>query len=748
MSLNVKRWSFALALVVAAAGVPPARAAGQAARTESFELDGVEVALRTAFLPSPLTTTRPGDFLQMATASAPRPFRELTLTAIPYGTQAGNEMLPRAEVGSAYTYAVDLGRFRAAQGAEVDSYGPSATLFGQRVVGQASIVPLALYGTRRVPVLIVEWVAEAGGRLWLLRVSQELKADAELAAPATRAKLDALQELSLESTTLNRPSTLGKGSPPAVPEPDAVAPPNGYAPWWGGSDCDDAFFFPHYGTHAYRLGALYQNMPACGPRNTEVARSLGVGGLPGDPWSVLEWQCVELSKRYLRLRHNVNPYPANGSQVVGNYANDSYNPNGPMLEVVVNGGAPPAPQPGDVLSYGSTTTAGHTSVVRSVNVNSAGNGSITVLEENLAAGGQSALTVTNWYVSGNAGSVTKWLVGDQDATPAVGRQSNGVLAVFARGRDNQLYYKLGTDWSGAWTPLGGNLRGSPSVVRYGDGRLDVFSRWSDGTLRYISQTAPGGGWSGWNSLGGNIQGSPSAVLNSGGGVHVAVWQADNQLGFAWKATAAGGWTGVATVGGLLTANPEAILDAANRVAVVVRNIEFGGHIIRQSAPGSGTWGAWTWLGGVLDTGLAVGKNGDGRLEVFAVGTDGAMYHQWETCTGGCNTWSGWYSLGGQWTRTPVVARNVNGTLEVFAVKLTNTTAYDNAPYHISQLDGWGGWAWLDGQMRVGRPAIGVNADGRLEMFVRGDDRVMSHKWQTAANSMSWSAWAGIGGSWP
>ena len=39
-----------------------------------------------------------------------------------------------------------------------------------------------------------------------------------------------------------------------------------------------------------------------------------------------------------------------------------------------------------------------------------------------------------------------------------------------------------------------------------------------------------------------------------------------------------------------------------------------------------------------------GRNADGRLEVFARGTDNALWHIWQTAPN--NGWSGWASLGG------------------------------------------------------------------------------------------------------
>ena len=86
-----------------------------------------------------------------------------------------------------------------------------------------------------------------------------------------------------------------------------------------------------------------------------------------------------------------------------------WNYSGSLLKKVTNGTPGVAPQAGDVLSYGAASTFGHTSVVTSSSVNTSGNGTITVIEENAAATGSSTLTVTNWSVTGNAGTVGGWL---------------------------------------------------------------------------------------------------------------------------------------------------------------------------------------------------------------------------------------------------------------------------------------------------------------------------------------------------
>lgn len=59
---------------------------------------------------------------------------------------------------------------------------------------------------------------------------------------------------------------------------------------------------------------------------------------------------------------------------------------------------------------------------------------------------------------------------------------------------------------------------------------------------------------------------------------------------------------------------------------------------------------------------------------------------------------------------------------------------------------WTGWAALDGGYTGGAQAVGLNADGRLEVFglgpAPGGSQVM-HKWQTSPNN-GWSGWANLG----
>jgi hypothetical protein len=118
--------------------------------------------------------------------------------------------------------------------------------------------------------------------------------------------------------------------------------------------------------------------------------------------------------RWMYLAWGVNPYPADGWDVVRNYDLASikakYNPDGPELIVVANGTVGAVPQPGDVVSVGPTKddSLGHTAVVTANAVDAQGNGTITLIQQNGGVGDDGWVTypVNDWLV---ANGVTGWL---------------------------------------------------------------------------------------------------------------------------------------------------------------------------------------------------------------------------------------------------------------------------------------------------------------------------------------------------
>jgi len=103
----------------------------------------------------------------------------------------------------------------------------------------------------------------------------------------------------------------------------------------------------------------------------------------------------------------------------------------------------------------------------------------------------------------------------------------------------------------------------------------------------------------------------------------------------------------------------------------------------------------------------------------------------------------WADLGGSVTGKPAIVRNADGRLEVFV------RGKDNSIGHIVQTSPgssqWNSWSGLGGTF-TSSPAAGVNADGTLEVFALGTDHAVWHARQTTAGGTSWSSWTPLGGS--
>jgi hypothetical protein len=162
----------------------------------------------------------------------------------------------------------------------------------------------------------------------------------------------------------------------------------------------------------------------------------------------------------------------------------------------------------------------------------------------------------------------------------------------------------------------------------------------------------------------------------------------------------------------------------------------------QESPHAGPWSGWGSLGGIVTSDPVTVDNSDGRLELFARGTDNALWHNWQQAAHS-GPWSGWNSLGGVITSDPSVVCNSDGRLEAFA------RGSDNGLWHIWQTEPhagpWSGWASLGGIITTNPLAV-VNTDGRIEVFARGTDNALWHNWQTAPHAGPWSGWYSLGGN--
>src|SRR5947209_2558693 len=69
-----------------------------------------------------------------------------------------------------------------------------------------------------------------------------------------------------------------------------------YPSWWNGTTCDTTKV-----SNSAPLGTYYRGLPACGPIGLPTNKSTEVT-FPGG-WGEYEWQCVELSMRFMYLAY-------------------------------------------------------------------------------------------------------------------------------------------------------------------------------------------------------------------------------------------------------------------------------------------------------------------------------------------------------------------------------------------------------------------------------------------------------------
>jgi hypothetical protein len=152
----------------------------------------------------------------------------------------------------------------------------------------------------------------------------------------------------------------------------------------------------------------WHGLVACGPNPYKYANADVLEQFYSGAWGAYEWECVELSLRWMWEAYGVQPYSANGNSIASNY---NASKDGGNVEYIANGGYPPLPVMGDVLQY-SGGTYGHTSVVVYETHNSSGTGYLDVIEQNNGNYAGNQLSETNWYVncaSDGSGCPTAWL---------------------------------------------------------------------------------------------------------------------------------------------------------------------------------------------------------------------------------------------------------------------------------------------------------------------------------------------------
>jgi hypothetical protein len=348
-------------------------------------------------------------------------------------------------------------------------------------------------------------------------------------------------------------------------------------------------------------------------------------------------------------------------------------------------------------------------------------------------------------------------------TPALFFNEDGRLELFVVGVDGSLYelwqVTPNGPWSG-WYNSGQAAYQPPGLCATWDQRLEVFV--GGGSLLQKWQTAINNGWSGWvdhgsppNPPSNTYIGAPLAILSrrndcvyvfatdeqSSSGVWYINQTAENTDNFS-------GWNSLGNPLGVTITGPPGAggNDGLLQIfAVGADNALWSNKQNYVPQPVRHTvWSGWFSLG-IAGNGFsdrpAISPGADGRNEVFVIGTDGSLYHIWQTNLTGA--WSGWYSHGNPGAALfdhPEIAYPSDGRLIVFAV--SNGEVYYLR--QVAQNNGWSGWMSLGvpGGGAQSAPAACQQENGLLLLCVTAADGSLWNIAQTDPDN--WAGWLSVG----
>lgn len=346
-------------------------------------------------------------------------------------------------------------------------------------------------------------------------------------------------------------------------------------------------------------------------------------------------------------------------------------------------------------------------------------------------------------------------------------------------------------WTQIGVPLGGGWLGQPVVGLNADGRMELFVRGTDNALWHKWQTAPNGPFAEWHSLGGTFSGDPAVGYNADGRMEVIVRGTDASFWHKWQTTVNGPFNADwSSLGGEFQGNPAVGRNEDGRMEIFGRGTNKAFWHKWQTSPNGSFSADWSSLRGdfvgdpvVGHIGTAPWLGGVKSMMVLGRGTKNDLWIKTQTTPDGPFT-DGWKYLGAQ-TISPtndVQERPVKGNPAVSpsgtavlvvaddGALLTRTATLDTLPWFSGMYDPrtsyagyWVGgdfkaagdpavapqrgqvfvrgsdnalwtrtsrtWVSLGGEV-AGRPAVGQNLDGRLEVFVLRQDGSLWHIWET------------------
>lgn len=302
------------------------------------------------------------------------------------------------------------------------------------------------------------------------------------------------------------------------------------------------------------------------------------------------------------------------------------------------------------------------------------------------------------------------------------------------------------------------------VATRGDGTIVIFTRATNNSVHFaerIGFTGAGGAvWPSWFPLGGFLRSQPVAVMNAdsrmlvvGRGSDDKLWQRREDSARSKNFTE---WAQLPHLDGagaavpLFKADPILVRTDTGRVSAISVAADGSAWESRQSSSG-GVFGRYVRIGkpspGLFGMTPVVSLNATGGLILFAIGGDRAVWF----CTqpASSTSWSSWSSLGigvrSSGADAMAIGVNANGRVSLFINNTAATVSYRTQ----TTVGGTSFSPWVNlpgGAHGASRPAVMRNSDGRLSVFFfanGGGGTSLAWQSQTSANANTWSNWVSV-----
>ena len=259
--------------------------------------------------------------------------------------------------------------------------------------------------------------------------------------------------------------------------------------------------------------------------------------------------------------------------------------------------------------------------------------------------------------------------------PAAAVDASGDVHVLVRGPDGRLWHAqqggAGTAvegdgaWS-AWSPAGNlTVAGNGGLlVAAGGGKLHALALGADRAVWHaaVPPCCDPARWA-WSSLGGVWASKPAAAVDGRGALRVLAVSADDRNAYATAIDGGAGSAWARVGGGPLASVPKiSMLPTGSGGVIAVARGADRAFLRAKLADNSTSWGRWGVLKlypeGGWTSGAALLPQSGMEPELFATGSDLGVYHHTLRATH-------LHSMGGRFSATPSVLRNADGMLEVY-----------------------------------------------------------------------------------